>query len=102
MYYFEHPFRLKTYLSALTASVSGPHPLTLFNLDAYLHSIIIWIDDIAESHVELLETYEHRYITRQPQLHPVLQVFSDRLLELYEWYEVPVANAMITATVGKL
>ena len=42
--------------------------------------------------------FQRRYVLGLPQLDPVLDVFAEALTSVYELYDIPFANVMMTST----
>jgi hypothetical protein len=60
--------------------------------------LAIYVDDMAAKDAALLGVFELRFLRGLPQLHPVLQAFSETIIPLCDQYDTLTANIILTAT----
>jgi len=56
------------------------------------------VDDLAPRDTAAFAVFEQRFLHGLPQLDPVLAAFADVIISLYDYYDVFVANTILTAT----
>ena len=65
--------------------------------DILFDSIIMYIDDAAPKNPAPFIDFQRRYLQGLPQLDPVLDTFAETFTSIYEIYDPPFANFIITS-----
>ena len=60
-------------------------------------SILTYIDDVAPKNPEPYMDFQRRYVLGLPQLDPLLDSFAEAFRSVYELWDIPFANLMMTS-----
>ncbi|KAF9465961.1 isoprenoid synthase domain-containing protein [Collybia nuda] len=59
---------------------------------------LIYIDDMSSKDTGPFMAFQERFLRRMPQLNPVLEALVEVLMRIYELYDLPTANSILSAT----
>jgi hypothetical protein len=61
-------------------------------------SSIIWVEEHYDQFTQAIESFQHRWLSGQPQMHPMLDHFSQCLKDMRKFWDPLCADMMISST----
>jgi hypothetical protein len=60
--------------------------------------LAIWVDDNVDHERKAIEEFQHRFLSSQPQLHPMLDRFVECLMDMKKFWDPLCADMIVSAT----
>jgi hypothetical protein len=61
-------------------------------------SLIIWVEEYYDQFTEAIKNFQHRWLSGQPQMHPMLDRFAQCLKDMRNFWDPLCADMMATVT----
>jgi hypothetical protein len=92
-----HPRKTQEQIAMYMLCVSLPS-ITFYVPSNLTKSSIIWVEEHYDQFTEAVESFQYRWLSGQPQMHPMLDRFSQCLKDMRKFWDPLCADMMVSST----